>query len=311
MKHYTSIDDITDLYKAVSEALVLKSNPRQFSDLGKGKRLVMLFFNPSLRTRLSTEVAAANLGMEVTVLNVTDSWSLEFDDGSTMNLNTSEHVKEAARVISLYADVIGVRAFPGLKDKQEDEEDKIIRSFMKHATVPVISLEGATAHPLQAFADAITLVENTKRSRSKVVLTWAPHPKALPQAVPSSFIRAVKRMEFDLRIAHPPGLELGHDLTDGIPVFNDQGKALEDADFVYVKNWSPSDPYGSVVKGFDDWIMTADKLGKAQFMHCLPVRRNVVVEDAVLDGTQSLVINQSENRIYSAQYVLKEMLEKR
>lgn len=309
MKHFTNIDELKDLHQAIDDAIKLKSDPRGFKKIGDGKRLVMLFFNPSLRTRLSTEVAASNLGLDISILNVKDSWNLEFEDGAVMNLNTSEHIKEAAKVISLYADIIGVRAFPGLKSLEEDKADKVISSFRKYATVPVISLEGATAHPLQALADAITITEHARDYKPKVVLSWAPHPKPLPHAVANSFIGVMKRMDVELSITHPPGLELDPDLTKGVPIFHQQEQALKEADFVYVKNWSSYNPYGQVVRGFEDWMITAEKLGKASFMHCLPVRRNVVVEDAVLDGPQSLVLAQSENRIYSAQYVMKKLLE--
>ena len=309
MLNFTSIYDIKDLDRSISEALVLKSDPGKFKELGSGKRMILLFFNPSLRTRLSTELAGSNLGMDITILNVKDSWNLEFEEGVKMNLQNSEHVKEAARVISIYADIIGVRAFPGLIDKEQDEMDKVIEAFKAHASVPVISLEGATAHPLQALADAMTITEYKTRSRPKVVLSWAPHPRPLPHAVAASFIRTMQRIDVDLSITHPKGLELSSEITAGVPILYEQEKAIRNADFVYVKNWSTYIPYGQVANGFDDWIMTKKKLGPAFFMHCLPVRRNVVVEDAVLDSDQSLVLSQSENRIYSAQQVIKEILE--
>ncbi|NNK70736.1 MAG: acetylornithine carbamoyltransferase [Flavobacteriaceae bacterium] len=309
MKHYTNIFDLKNFDLTVSEALALKSDPRKFVELGKGKRIVMLFFNPSLRTRLSTEVAAANLGMDVTILNVGDSWSLEFEDGTVMNMDASEHVKEAARVISLYADIIGIRAFPGLKNKEEDRADKILQSFKTYADVPVISLEGSTGHPLQALADAMTITEYNSSFRPKVVLTWAPHPKPLPHAVPTSFIRAMSQMDVEFSITHPEGLALDPELTRGIHVSYDQESALQDADFVYAKNWATYEPYGQVADGFDNWMITKEKLDHAYLMHCLPVRRNVVVEDRVLDGSQSLVLSQSENRIYAVQQIIKNLLE--
>ena len=309
MIDFTSINDVKDLEGTIKEAIMLKSNPKKFNDLGKGKRVVLIFLNPSLRTRLSSEVAASNLGMDVTVLNGTDGWKLEFEDGLIMNMDTSEHVKEAAKVVSLYADIIGIRAFPGLANKELDKADHIINSFRKYSTVPVISLEGSIGHPLQALADAITITEQQTIAKPKVVLSWAPHPKALPHSVANSFVKTMSLLNVDLSITHPEGLELDPEVTDGIPILYDQVAAVKDADFVYVKNWSTYEPYGQVVTGLDDWMMTEDKLGSAYFMHCLPVRRNVVVEDAVLDGSQSLVLTQAENRIYAAQEVLKQILE--
>ena len=309
MKKYTNIKDIPNLSETIKGAILLKMNPFEYSSLGKHKTLVMLFFNASLRTRLSTEKAAKNLGMDVMVLNVNDAWNLEFEDGTIMNANSSEHIKEAARVISQYGDVIAVRAFPGLIDKHKDESEYVLNSFVKYATVPIVNMESATAHPLQALADAITITEMANKPRPKVVLSWAPHPKALPQAVANSFVEMMQKMEVDFTITHPEGYELNSEITKNTPIIYNQEEALKDADFVYVKNWSSYKEYGKVVNQDANWMMTQKKLGSAKFMHCLPVRRNVVVEDAVLDGENSVVIRQANNRTYAAQIVLKQILE--
>ncbi|GAK89706.1 ornithine carbamoyltransferase [Nonlabens ulvanivorans] len=269
----------------------------------------MLFFNASLRTRLSTEKAAKNLGLEVQILNVNDSWKLEFDDGTVMNADTSEHVKEAAQVISQYADVIAVRAFPSLMDKEKDAQEVVLNSFIKYVSVPVVNMESATAHPLQALADVITLEELKTKKKPKVVISWAPHPKALPQAVANSFIEVMQMANIDLTITHPQGYELSDEIVKDTQVIYDQEKALKEADFVYVKNWSSYTDYGKILSQDASWMMTQDKLGNAKFMHCLPVRRNVVVEDAVLDSENSIVIQQANNRTYAAQVVLKNILE--
>ncbi|RCW90351.1 Rossmann-fold NAD(P)-binding domain-containing protein [Winogradskyella arenosi] len=309
MKNYTKIKDIPNLSETIKDAILLKMNPFEFQNLGQHKTLVMLFFNSSLRTRLSTEKAAKNLGMEVTILNVNDAWNLEFEDGTIMNMDKSEHVKDAAQVISQYADIIAVRAFPSLTDKAKDESEFILNSFKKYATVPIVNMESATAHPLQALADAITLTELTEKAKPKVVLSWAPHPKALPQAVANSFVEMMQDLEVDLTITHPEGYELSEAITKDTPINHNQEEALKDADFVYVKNWSSYKDYGQNLNQDNNWMMTQEKLGKAKFMHCLPVRRNVVVEDAVLDSDQSVVIKQANNRTYAAQVVLKQILE--
>ncbi|MGG5488333.1 acetylornithine carbamoyltransferase [Gaetbulibacter sp. PBL-D1] len=309
MKKYTEIKDIPNLNETIKEAILLKMNPFEFQELGKHKTLVMLFFNASLRTRLSTEKAAKNLGMDVMVLNVNDAWQLEFEDGTVMNANTSEHVKEAAQVISQYADIIAVRAFPTLTDKAKDQSEYILKSFEKYATVPIVNMESTTAHPLQALADAITITELAEKPKPKVVLSWAPHPKALPQAVANSFVEMMQNLEVDFTITHPEGYELDKNITKQTPINYNQKEALQDADFVYVKNWSNFNDYGKVLNQDENWMMTKDKLGNAKFMHCLPVRRNIVVEDAVLDSENSVVIKQANNRTYAAQIVLKQILE--
>ncbi|WP_417198123.1 acetylornithine carbamoyltransferase [Bizionia sp.] len=309
MKKYTEIKDISNLNETIKEAILLKMNPHEFQDLGKHKTLVMLFFNASLRTRLSTEKAAKNLGMDVMVLNVNDAWQLEFEDGTVMNANTSEHVKEAAQVISQYADIIAVRAFPTLTDKAKDKSEYILKSFEEYATMPIVNMESATAHPLQALADAITITELAEKPKPKVVLSWAPHPKALPQAVANSFVEMMQNLDVDFTITHPEGYELDKNITKQTPINYSQKEALQDADFVYVKNWSSFNDYGKVLNQDENWMMTKDKLGNAKFMHCLPVRRNVVVEDAVLDSENSVVIKQANNRTFAAQIVLKQILE--
>ena len=309
MKHYLTLNDLPSIETAIQEAMALKSDPYKYKYLGAQKTLVMLFFNASLRTRLSTEKAAKHLGMEVIVLNVTDSWQLEFEAGVVMNLESSEHVKEAAQVISQYADILAVRAFPSLKNKEKDQSEWILTSFIKYATVPVVNMESATGHPLQALADAITIEELKTKKTPKVVLSWAPHPKALPHAVANSFIEMMQASDVNFSIVHPQGYDLDPNIVKETPVSYLQDKALESADFVYVKNWSNYQAYGEVISQDASWMMTKQKLGSAIFMHCLPVRRNIVVEDAVLDSEQSAVIMQSNNRTYAAQLVLKKILE--
>jgi N-succinyl-L-ornithine transcarbamylase len=309
MKKYIDINDLPNIAETIQQAIKLKQNPFQFEYIGKHKTLVMLFFNSSLRTRLSTEKAAKNLGMEVTVLNVNDSWNLEFEDGTIMNLNTTEHIKEAAQVISQYANIIAVRAFPRLKDKQKDASEFVLNSFVKYAFVPIVNMESATAHPLQALTDAITIEELNTKQKPKVVLSWAPHPKALPQSVANSFVSMMQELDVDFGITHPKGYELSADITKDTSINYNQEDALKNADFVYVKNWSSYNDYGQILNEDTNWMMTKEKLGKAKFMHCLPVRRNVVVEDAVLESDNSVVIQQANNRTFAAQVVLKQILE--
>lgn len=309
MKKYTTIHDIDNISETIQEAIVLKEKPFANKDLGTNKTLVMLFFNASLRTRLSTEKAAKNLGMNVMILNVNDAWNLEFEEGVVMNLHASEHVKEAAQVISQYADIIAIRAFPSLEDKEKDASEWILKSFVKYATVPIVNMESATMHPLQALADAITITELQQKSKPKVVLSWAPHPKALPQAVANSFVKMMHELDVDFSITHPKGYELNPEITKDTSIYYNQEEALEDADFVYVKNWSSYHTYGKILHQDTDWMLTKEKLKTAKFMHCLPVRRNVVVEDAVLDSENSVVIQQAHNRVYSAQIVLQKILE--
>lgn len=310
MKNYISIQDIPDINIWIQEALEIKANPLKFKKLGKHKTIGLLFFNSSLRTRLSTQKAALNLGMHTIVMNVSeDAWGIEFENGSIMNGTTAEHIKEAAAVVSQYCDVIAVRAFPTLKDKQKDESEHVLTAFQKYASVPIINMESATNHPLQGLTDAITIAENSTKKRPKVVLTWAPHVKALPQAVPNSFVEAMQKMEVDFVITNPEGYNLDSRITKNSPINHNQKEAFENADFIYAKNWSSYNSYGQILKTDLDWMVTKEKIGNAKFMHCLPVRRNVVVEDAVLDSENSLVIQQANNRTFAAQLVLKKILE--
>jgi N-succinyl-L-ornithine transcarbamylase len=310
--NFTSLKDIDSLNKWVSEAIELKKNPLKNKKLGENKTLGMLFFNPSLRTRLSTQKAALNLGMNVMVMNFTsEGWTLEFEDGAIMNQGASEHIKEAAEVVSQYCDVIAIRAFAELIDKQKDNSEVVISGFLKYATVPIINMESATGHPLQALADAITMEEFKPNHKPKVVLTWAPHPKALPQAVPNSFVEMMQLQEADFVITHPKGYELNPEITKDSKIEYNQDKAFENADFIYAKNWSNYNEYGQITNSDSSWTVTADKMKRtnnAKFMHCLPVRRNVIVTDEVIDSDNSIVMNQANNRTYSAQLVLQKIL---
>jgi len=310
MKHYTSINDIDNINSWIEEAKEIKANPLKHIELGKNKTVGLLFFNSSLRTRLSTQKAALNLGMNPIVMNVSgDAWGIEFGDGTVMNGNTAEHIKEAAAVVSQYCDIIAVRAFPTLTDKQKDESEEVLTSFAKFASVPIVSMESATGHPLQGLTDAITISENATKKKPKVVLSWAPHVKALPHAVGNSFVQAMQKMDVEFVIANPEGYNLNPEITKDTPIYHNQEEAFKDADFVYTKNWSSYKEYGKILKNDLDWMITKDKIGDAKFMHCLPVRRNVVVEDAILDSDSSLVIEQANNRTYAAQLVLKKILE--
>jgi len=310
MKHYLAIRDIDDLQQWVKTARSLKAHPTAYKNLGEGKTICLLFFNNSLRTRLSTQKAAMNLGMEVMVMNFgSEGWQLEFEDGTVMDKGKSEHIREAAKVVSQYCDVVSIRAFADLKDKIKDEAELVLNGFKKHASVPVVNMESSVGHPLQALADAITLDEENTKKRPKIVLSWAPHPKALPHAVANSFVEMMLLQDAEFVITHPEGYELNPEISKEVRIEHDQKKACENADFVYVKNWSSYSDYGKVLHQDAGWMMTQEKLGHAKFMHCLPVRRNVVVEDAILDGGQSLVIEQANNRTYSAQVVLKNILE--
>ncbi len=311
MQKFTSVSDIIDPARLVEEALALKAAPWSKSSLGHQKTLLSLFFNPSLRTRLSTELAAQHLGMYNIVMNAGEGWKLEFADGAIMNLDKAEHIREAAGVMSQYADILAVRSFPSLQDRQADYADTIIQAFAEHATIPVVSLESAILHPLQSLADWMTIEEHKKKQRPKVVLSWAPHPKALPQAVATSFLEWINPSEVDLVLTHPEGYELAEQYTEGVPVYHQQEEAFQDADFIYAKNWSSYSSYGQKPEVKGDWTISADKINKtndAYFMHCLPVRRNVVVSDAVLDSSHSLVLHQARNRVFAAQAVLARIL---
>lgn len=310
MKHFLNESDIPSLRHWLSIGQELRKNPMLYGELGGGKTLCLLFFNNSLRTRLSTQKAARLLGLEVMIMNFGgEGWNLEFADGTQMNGNSAEHIKEAARVIGKYADLIGVRAFAGLEDRETDAAEQILRGFATYSGVPIVNLESATAHPLQALADALTIDQFKSTEKPRVVLTWAPHPRALPQAVPNSFARIMARMPVELVISHPEGYELDSDQFGAYTPAYDQTVALKGADFVYVKNWSSFSQYGKILSQDPSWMMTPEKLGKAYFMHCLPIRRNVVATDSILDGAQSLVLHQASNRIISAQLALVGLLE--
>ncbi len=312
MNHFLSVEDVPDPEGLVDEALKLKKKPFSFQKLGRNKTLGMLFFNASLRTRMSTQIAARNLGMEVIVMNVSqDSWQIETEDGVVMNGDKAEHVREAAAVMGEYCDVLAIRSFPTLKDKKKDYAEELIHQFSRFAGVPILSMESATLHPLQGLADMMTISEHKKVKKPKVVLTWAPHVKPLPQAVPNSFTQWSRKMDYDFVITHPEGMELPKRFRQDAHIEYDQDKALAGADFVYVKNWSSYKNYGMLGLG-KDWMFSQKKLGltnDAKVMHCLPVRRNVVIADEVLDGPNSVVIQQAGNRVFSAQAVIKRLLE--
>ena len=313
MKHFINLADLPDFHQTLDLAMELKNQPTKWDAMGKGKTLGLLFFNPSLRTRLSTQKAAQNLGLPTMVMNFSqESWALEFEDGTKMSGLRSEHVKEAAAVVSQYCDMVAIRAFASLSDKEKDEAEIVLRSFAKYASVPIINMESATAHPLQALADAITIKEFQPAHKPKVVLSWAPHPKALPHAVGNSFTKMMKHMDADFIIAHPEGYALNPKITEGITCTTDQEKAMEGADFVYTKNWCSYEQYGQILRTDDEWMITPEKMQRTndgKFMHCLPIRRNIVAADGVLDSPNALVIQQSQNRIFSAQSVLKQVLE--
>ncbi|MBS1561586.1 MAG: N-acetylornithine carbamoyltransferase [Bacteroidetes bacterium] len=312
MKRFTDVHSLHALPDALQEALALKADPWAHASFGARKTLGLLFMNPSLRTRMSTQKAAALLGMDVMVLNAgSDSWTLETRDGVVMDGGATEHIKEAAAVMGQYCDILGVRTFAGLQDRDADYREDVMESFIRYAGVPVISLESATRHPLQSFADLITIETTKKVARPRVVLTWAPHPKALPQAVANSFVEWMRHAEVDLVVTHPHGYELAPEFVDGVHVEYDQDAALDGADYVYAKNWSSYTSYGQILSSDRSWTVTEEKMRRtnnARFMHCLPVRRNMIVTDGVLDGPSSIVIEQAGNRVVSAQTVLLQML---
>lgn len=313
MKLFSSVNDVTNIDALVKEALALKQNPYAHQDLGKNKTLALVFLNPSLRTRMSTQKAALNLGMNVMVLNIDkEGWALELRDGVVMDGTTVEHIREAAGVMGQYADIIGVRSFPGLRNREEDYSEMIFNKFVEFCKVPVVSLESATRHPLQSLADLVTITELKTTARPKVVLTWAPHIKPLPQAVPNSFAEWMCKADVDFTIVQPKGYELCADFTQGAKIEYDQDEALKSADFIYVKNWSAYEPYGNILGKNEEWMLTNQKLkntNDAKIMHCLPVRRNLELSDEILDGPNSIVVHEAGNRVWAAQAVLKQMLE--
>jgi N-succinyl-L-ornithine transcarbamylase len=328
MKIFSSVNDVSGLQDLVNEALSLKQSPYKFDQLGKNKTLGLVFLNPSLRTRLSTQKAAMNLGMNVMVMNMDkEGWALETQDGVVMDGTTVEHIREAAAVMGQYCDILGLRSFPKLENRDQDYSEDLFNKFVKYCKVPVVSLESATRHPLQSLADLITIVENSNnapyfsgegrvKARPKVVLSWAPHVKPLPQAVPNSFsewmCRAQKEGLIDFAITHPEGYELAGQFTNGAVITHNQAEALADADFIYVKNWSSYQDYGKILHDGKGWMLTEEKLkpsNAAKVMHCLPVRRDLELSSEILDGPHSLVISEAGNRLWAAQAVLKRMLE--
>lgn len=313
MKNFTSVHDIKNLNDWVNEALQIKENLHAYPDLGKNKTLGLVFLNPSLRTRMSSLKAGYNLGMQVQVINAgQDSWVWEFEEGAVMNGGTTEHIKDAAQVLSQYCDIIGIRCFPGLKSKQDDATDKILNTFIKYASVPVISLESATRHPLQSFADLITIKETWhKPEKPKVVLSWAPHVKPIAHSVGNSFAEWMNAADVDFCIANPEGYDLDPEYVGRAKVYHSQAEAVQDADYIYFKNWSSYDDYGALPEVKGNWLLGEDFVKnhpQTRYMHCLPVRRNVEVSDAVLDSPASLIYQQAYNRTVSVQTVLTKIL---
>lgn len=314
MENFFSVNDVDNVQELLKKALEVKANPLANNELGKHKTLGLIFYNSSLRTRISSQKAAYNLGMNVIVLNIgSDGWQLESKDGVIMDQGTAEHIKEAAAVISEYVDVIGIRCFAGLEDRDYDYNEEVLQNFIKHATVPIVNLESSTLHPLQSLADLVTIETNKSQERPKVVLTWAPHPRALPQAVANSFVEWMKEANVDLVVTHPEGYDLAPQFMAGVTVEYDQKKAFDGADFIYAKNWSSFTDYGKILSKDLSWTVDQDKMSvtnNAKFMHCLPVRRNVVVSDEVIDSENSIVVEQAGNRVVSIQTVLQEFLKK-
>jgi N-succinyl-L-ornithine transcarbamylase len=314
MKNFISVKDVNDIHSLIQKAHAYKADPFADKDLGSGKRIGLLFLNPSMRTRLSTQIAASNLGMEAIVFNVgQEGWSMEFEDEAIMSGTTVEHVKDAAPILGKYFDILGIRTFPTLQNKAEDYSELYIRQFIKYSGIPVLSLESSTLHPLQSLTDIITISEAFKeRRRPKIVLTWAPHVKALPQCVANSFSQWINAWgHADFVITHPEDYELDPSFTKGASITHDQDYALKNADFVYVKNWSTYQDYGKIYCNDPEWMLTNEKLlqtNHAKVMHCLPVRRNVELSDEVLDGFSSIVTQQASNRVWAAQAVLSELL---
>ena len=318
MNQFTSVHDVQDIRQLLKDALALKENPYSLSELGKHKTLGLVFLNPSLRTRLSTQKAAMNLGMSVMVMNLDkEGWALETQDGVVMNGTTVEHIREAAAVMGQYCDILGLRSFPKLINREEDYNEDFFTKFIKYCNVPVVSLESATRHPLQSLADLVTIKETWKgKGKPKVVLAWAPHIKALPQAVPNSFAEWMCKAQqddmIDFSIAQPKGYELSEDFTPGASITHNLDEALSGADYVYVKNWSSYKEYGKVLTYPEGWMLNNEKLkgtNDAKVMHCLPVRRDLELSSEILDGPNSLVIHEAGNRLWAAQAVLKQMLE--
>ena len=314
MKQFISAHDVKDINAIVEKALLYKADPFKDKTIGVNKRIGCLFLNPSMRTRLSTQIAAQNLGMEAIVFNVgSEGWSLEFEEGAIMNGSTVEHVKDAAPIMGNYFDILAIRTFPTLKSREEDYSEQYIQQFIKYAGIPIVSLESATLHPLQSLTDVITIKETFRETRRpKIVLTWAPHVKPLPQCVANSFAQWINAWgEAEFVITHPNGYELAEQFTNGANIVHDQNEALKEADYIYVKNWSAYKDYGQVLSTDPSWMLTNDKLkltNNAKVMHCLPVRRNVELSDEILDGPNSIITREASNRVWAAQAVLNEIL---
>ena len=318
LKQFISVHDVPDINSLVRKALACKSDPVRNKSLGANKRIGCLFLNPSMRTRLSTQIAAQNLGMDVIVFNVgSEGWALEFEEEAIMSGSTVEHVKDAAPIMGKYFDILAIRTFPSLKNRDDDYSELFIKQFVRYADIPVVSLESATLHPLQSLTDVLTITEEIEKSKlksqkSKIVLTWAPHVKPLPQCVANSFAQWINTWgEADFVITHPEDYELSKEFTNGATITTNQDEALKDADFVYVKNWSTYTDYGKIYCNDPGWMLTNEKLkltNNAKVMHCLPVRRNVELSDEILDGPNSLVTQQAGNRVWAAQAVLSEIL---
>jgi N-succinyl-L-ornithine transcarbamylase len=316
LKQFISVHDVTDINALVNKALLHKFEPLKNKSLGANKRIGCLFLNPSMRTRLSTQIAAQNLGMDVIIFNVgSEGWALEFEEEAIMSGSTVEHVKDAAPIMGKYFDVLAIRTFPSLKNRDDDYSELFIKQFVKYAGIPVVSLESATLHPLQSLTDVLTITEKIQKSKiqnPKIVLTWAPHVKPLPQCVANSFSQWINAWgEADFVITHPEDYELSKEFTSGATITTDQDEALKNADFVYVKNWSTYTDYGKIYCNDPEWMLTNEKLSltnNAKVMHCLPVRRNVELSDEILDGPNSLVTQQAANRVWAAQAVLSEIL---
>ncbi len=313
MRNFTSVSDVPDLKKALQVAFEVKKNPFGYTQLGKNKTMMLIFFNSSLRTRLSTQKAAMNLGMNTMVLNVNeDGWQLETEMGVVMDGDKPEHLREAVPVIGSYCDIIGVRSFARFENREDDYTEKILNQFIDYAGVPIVSMEAATRHPLQSFADLMTIEELKTKERPKVVLTWAPHPKVLPQAVPNSFVEWMRKAGVEMVVTHPEGYELAPEFMGDLKVEYDQDKAFAGADFIYAKNWASFTSYGQILSKDMRWTVDARKMAltdHAKFMHCLPVRRNMIVTDEVIDSPDSVVIQEAANREWSAMAVLKMILE--
>jgi N-succinyl-L-ornithine transcarbamylase len=314
LKQFISAHDVKDINAIVEKALLYKADPFKDKTIGVNKRIGCLFLNPSMRTRLSTQIAAQNLGMEAIVFNVgSEGWSLEFEEGAIMNGSTVEHVKDAAPIMGNYFDILAIRTFPTLKSREEDYSEQYIQQFIKYAGIPIVSLESATLHPLQSLTDVITIKETFREPRRpKIVLTWAPHVKPLPQCVANSFAQWINAWgEAEFVITHPNGYELAEQFTNGANIVHDQNEALKEADYIYVKNWSAYQDYGQVLSTDPTWMLTNDKLkltNNAKVMHCLPVRRNVELSDEILDGPNSIITREASNRVWAAQAVLNEIL---